>query len=171
MSQHGFSSMAYTGMPLLRYSKEREDKAWIEQQIQNPSALLLPVWNHHNLIRFTGPQQPRAELLPLTSYTDLFNDAVNPVYLGHLENKPVFTAGIQSESADQALQESGLTDTGAEFIDLRKIGPLLDRTEGAMLAYARGLQYWHQQNGFCSRCGSAITTIAGGKPTLTLTQR
>ena len=92
----------------------------------------------------------------------MFDASANPVYLGHLEDKPVFTAGILSDSAEQAIQESGLADTGAEFIDLRKIGPLLDRTEGAMLAYARGLQYWHQQNGFCSRCGSANTALRGG---------
>ena len=42
-----------------------------------------------------------------------------------------------------------------EFTDLRRVGPLLPRQEGALLAYARGIAYWHERHRFCGVCGAA----------------
>jgi NAD+ diphosphatase len=48
------------------------------------------------------------------------------------------------------------------FEDLHKVGALLGRAEGALLAYARGMVHWHRRHLFCGRCGSETTSIEGG---------
>jgi len=53
-------------------------------------------------------------------------------------------------------------ETPVEFTDLRRVGPLLARQEGSLLAYARGLAYWHGRHGFCGLCGSATASEEGG---------
>ncbi|MEJ2028191.1 MAG: NAD(+) diphosphatase [Limibacillus sp.] len=40
-----------------------------------------------------------------------------------------------------------------EFADLRQVGPVLERWEGSVLAYARGLAWWHARHRFCGVCG------------------
>jgi NAD+ diphosphatase len=45
-------------------------------------------------------------------------------------------------------------DPSAQFIDLRRVGPLLPRGEGSLLAYARGLAYWHSRHHYCGVCGA-----------------
>src|SRR3546814_482718 len=48
------------------------------------------------------------------------------------------------------------------FTDLRRIGPLLERFEGSLLAYARGLLWWHQRHRFCGVCGHPTVSVKGG---------
>jgi NAD+ diphosphatase len=38
----------------------------------------------------------------------------------------------------------------------------MDRRQGAMLAYARGLIHWHRRHRFCGRCGSPTQSRHGG---------
>ena len=46
--------------------------------------------------------------------------------------------------------------------DLRRIGPVLERFEGSVLAYARGMIFWHQRHRFCGVCGTATRIMKGG---------
>ena len=41
-----------------------------------------------------------------------------------------------------------------EFVDLRQVGALLFAREGSILAYARGMTYWHRRHRFCGVCGA-----------------
>ena len=47
-------------------------------------------------------------------------------------------------------------------MDLRRVGPSIDAAGAALMAYARGMLYWHRQNGFCGRCGHATESRDGG---------
>jgi NAD+ diphosphatase len=49
-----------------------------------------------------------------------------------------------------------------EWIDLRRVGPLMARSEGSVLAYARGLMWWHARHRFCGVCGSPTESIEAG---------
>src|SRR5262249_49094954 len=49
-----------------------------------------------------------------------------------------------------------------EFTDLRRVGPLLERFEGSLLAYARGITYWHQRHRFCGVCGAPTRSRDAG---------
>src|SRR3546814_258360 len=44
-----------------------------------------------------------------------------------------------------------LTAGRGSFQDLRAVGPIIRREEGALLAYARGPPHWHSPHGFCRR--------------------
>ncbi len=45
---------------------------------------------------------------------------------------------------------------------MRRVGPLLPRHEGALLAYARGIAYWHERHRFCGVCGAPTQSAEGG---------
>ena len=50
----------------------------------------------------------------------------------------------------------------AQFIELRNVGPLIDRNEGGALAYARGMTHWHATHRFCGVCGAPTESREGG---------
>jgi NAD+ diphosphatase len=57
----------------------------------------------------------------------------------------------------------GLLSKGpSAFIDLRRVGPLLPRQDGSLLAFARGMSYWHQRHRFCGVCGSPTKSEEAG---------
>ena len=55
-----------------------------------------------------------------------------------------------------------LGGANASFRDLRQVGPIMDREDSAILAYARGLAHWHARHGFCGVCGAASESQKGG---------
>jgi NAD+ diphosphatase len=48
------------------------------------------------------------------------------------------------------------------FEELRTAGALLGPWEGALLAYARAMVYWHRRHRFCGDCGSPTASAEGG---------
>ena len=80
------------------------------------------------------------------------------VFLG-LENRtPLFAVDVSPGDEDRFSAFIG----EYEFIDLREAGWLLNAHEAALLAYARGLLYWHRHSAFCSTCGSPAHSRHGG---------
>ena len=69
-------------------------------------------------------------------------------------------------SADDRRRYSNLSNrlwhTDASFVDLRAVGALLDRAEGALLAYARGIMHWHARHRHCGACGAPTRVEAAG---------
>ena len=55
-----------------------------------------------------------------------------------------------------------LTGADSRFRDLREVGPMLGRDEGAVLAYARGLVHWHRRHRFCGVCGRPTESTQAG---------
>jgi len=88
----------------------------------------------------------------------LLESAHEIVFLGLENTAPLFAADVShgnNEHFDSIIGEF-------EFIDLREAGWLLSAQEAALLAYARGLLYWHRHSGFCSTCGSPALSQHGG---------
>ena len=80
------------------------------------------------------------------------------VFLGLEKETPLFAADVSignDRNFDALIGEY-------EFIDLREAGWLLNAQEAALLAYARGLLYWHRHSGYCSTCGSPAKSRHGG---------
>ena len=83
----------------------------------------------------------------------------DPVLLGLREERAYFALDLSHhESPLQQIRAEG----PIEFTDLRRIGPLLARPDGALLAYARGILYWHGRHRFCGVCGSPTRSEEGG---------
>ena len=79
--------------------------------------------------------------------------------LGLVEERAVFAVDV---SACEMPLEELAAGAALEFTDLRRVGPLLPRQEGALLAYARGIAYWHERHRFCGVCGAPTRSEEGG---------
>jgi NAD+ diphosphatase len=79
--------------------------------------------------------------------------------LGTRDGVAYFAADL-SELEDPAAHPS-FTGRGA-FADLRAVGPLVAPDEGNLLAYARGLTWWHQRHRFCGVCGHPTLSAEAG---------
>ncbi len=55
-----------------------------------------------------------------------------------------------------------LPETGLRFGDLRQFGARLARHEGALLALARAMAFWHSRHRFCGVCGAPTRSEEAG---------
>jgi len=151
----------YSGMHLDRADHLRRDGDWLAARLADPASRFVPVWRTRNLIR--GAQDPRAVWLEGAAARALRTQASETVFLGLAGETAYFALDLSAIGDPEAAPE--LTDGGAPlgvFLDLRTVGPLVERNEGAILAYARGLVHWHQRHRFCGVCGEATTSVQGG---------
>src|SRR5438270_13219656 len=61
-----------------------------------------------------------------------------------------------------ALAAAGIAEAGVRFADLRQLGGRLDRREGALLALARAMLFWHARHRFCGWCGNPTRSEEAG---------
>jgi NAD+ diphosphatase len=132
----------------------RKDEAWLAERLRDESSRFVPVWRGQNLIASGGDAEPRAVFLSPQEA-----EIADAVLLCVLEGCAYFAVDL---SAIDTPTEAIGADPSAQFLDLRRVGPLLPRVEGAMLAYARGLAYWHSRHHFCGVCGSPTRAEEAG---------
>jgi NAD+ diphosphatase len=133
----------------------RRDSAWLATRSAHPGSRFLPVWRSQNLL-LAASEPPRAALL---SVDEIARDAGEMVLLGLAGEDALF-------ALDLSAYDEPLTairhDRPLEFTDLRRVGSLMDRHEGSILAYARGMTWWHQRHRFCGLCGSPTASVDAG---------
>ena len=159
MSDPSLSSLIYTGVRLDRAGINRKDEAWIAFKKRDSLARIVAVWRNCNLIidDINGPRAllPRREDAP-----KLAKAADNMVFLGlDNDNVPVFSVDISHLDEHDAVALAG---EGGSFVDLRQLGWMVPRDDAGLLAYARGLAYWHRTHGYCGHCGSPTESREGG---------
>jgi len=147
----------YSGMPLSRDDALRRDAAALDQLRASPRCRVLAVWrNQHLIIDRTAPA-------PVWHTGDeaisLFSEANGWALLGMREDAAHFVVDVSH--IDNPVSAKPFAGRG-EFVDLRAIGPLLARDAGSIMAYARGLMYWHHRHRFCGVCGSLTESTQGG---------
>lgn len=138
----------------------RHEPDHIDENLAHDDARLVVVWRSKNLVVQTAE-----------------GDGMDAVWLGVEENRHllemagnVASLGHSGDTSHVAIDLSHLDETeigrhvptGAMFGDLREIGSLLGRFDGSILAYARGLMFWHKRHGFCGVCGSPTIAVKGG---------
>lgn len=142
----------YAGVPLDRAAHLRKAPSWLADALASPTARVVPVWRTRSLV--AGPvEEPRAVLRPgPNAWTD-------PIFLGLMDDTPVFAADVGDlEQPDEHPELAGL----GRFEDLRAVGPLMDRGEAALLAYARGIVWWNARHRHCGVCGSPAASVQAG---------
>ena len=149
---------AYTGSPLDRAARLREDADFIARALSGPDTLFVPVWRSHSLMKGTAEGKPEAVLL-----TGAAAEAVRMAggpwsFLGLWEGRPVFAVDC-SEAADPLPL---LPEAMGSFTDLRAVAGLLPPGEAAILAHARGLMHWRTRHRFCGICGAACEPRSAG---------
>ncbi|HUZ72405.1 MAG TPA: NAD(+) diphosphatase [Stellaceae bacterium] len=146
----------YAGGALDRAAPRRKDGAWIAALLEDAESRFVAIWRGQNLVLAEDGGAPRAALLERRAVAAL---AGEPVLLGLIEARAYFAVDVSSVEAPLA---AFATAEPMAFTDLRRVGPLLPRQEGALLAYARGIAYWHERHRFCGVCGAPTRSEEGG---------
>jgi NAD+ diphosphatase len=133
----------------------RKDKDWLAQRISDPESRFVPVWRSQNLVVVPAGGEPQAAFL---ARHEIACEG-DSVLLGVVEERAYFAFDLSTVETPLEALRAGLP---VEFTDLRRVGPLLARHEGSLLAYARGITYWHSRHRFCGVCGSPTIAEEGG---------
>jgi NAD+ diphosphatase len=131
----------------------RKDASWVAARLADEATRFIPVWRSQNLF---VEEPPAPVLLRRDALRELPGDVV---LLGLWDGRAVFAADLSPlETPLDAIR----LDRPAQFGDLRRFGPLIDPGEGTLLAYGRGMLYWHSRHRFCGVCGSPTASVEAG---------
>src|SRR5258708_10947193 len=146
----------YAAGGLDRVGHRRKDAAWIAERLAHPSSRFVPVWRSQNLIVTSDGAVPRAAFLARHEIGAEGETAL----LGIVGECAYFAVDLSHiEAPLEALRPAG----ALEFTDLRRVGPLLARHEGSLLAYARGIAHWHMRHRFCALSATPTVSAEGGR--------
>ena len=166
----------YSAPGFERAGLRRRDTEWIRAAIADTGALFVPVWRSQNLVVELADVEPRAIILSV-DHANLALGAGDAdahlahgrmVFLGVIEERPHFAVDLShlDEPVEAlrtpALVASGIPEGGARFADLRQLAGRLARHEGALLALARAMVWWHSRHRFCGLCGSPTLSEEAG---------
>src|SRR5579863_7848685 len=142
-------SIPYAGLSLDRATDRRADPAWVAARAADGRARVWPLWRDQCLV---AGDPPVPVTLAAGAAGGLDPAGVGPaglVLLGLDGDVPYFTVDLSDLSLADALARTG-ADAAA---DIRSLFGGLPAGQAGMLAYARGLLYWHRQQRYCGRCG------------------
>ena len=159
-----------------RAGLKRRDSDWIRGQIGDRASQFVPVWRSQNLVLDLADAEPRALVLSAQSAALLLGEAAPDehlahgrlVFLGVVEERAHFALDLSHVEApldalrSPALAASGISADGARFADLRQLAGRLARHEGALLALARAMLFWHSRHRFCGVCGNPTLSEEAG---------
>jgi NAD+ diphosphatase len=157
-----------------RAGLRRRDTAWIVERIADPGSLFVPVWRNQNLVIELDGAEPRAAVLPSDGIAEVLGLGYERlatgevVFLGVIEERAHFALDLSPVEAplemlrSPALVASGIEAATVRFADLRQVAPRLDRHEGALLALARAMMFWHARHRYCGLCGSPTRSEEAG---------
>ncbi len=148
--------LVYTGAALDRAAALRRDEGWVAERLDDGATQFVPVWRGLSLI--AAGDSPRAVTITGSPARELIRIAESVVLLGMDGDVAYFAADVSAH------EEEALTPLaqGAEFMDLRQAGALMERRQGMLLAYARGIIHSHRRHRFCGDCGSPTEGRQGG---------
>ncbi len=146
-------NLFYTGGTLDRAAELRRDPGWLAERLRDPTSRVVPVWRDRNLFR--SGDEPVPAFLDGDRARAALDGPAERVFLG-LDGDVAYFA------VDQSAEEEPPAFDGASLLDLRQAGPFLDQSSGSLLAFARGILYWHRSCRFCGACGAPTESVAGG---------
>jgi NAD+ diphosphatase len=166
-----------------RAGLRRREPEWIRARIVDRDSLFVPVWRSQSLILDIEGGEPRAIILGAESVAMLLGASDTEiedrlahghvVFLGLIDERAHFALDLSAHDApldrlrSPALAAAGVTgdgsgETGLRFGDLRRFGASLPRHEGALLALARAMMFWHSRHRFCGVCGAPTRSEEAG---------
>ncbi|MBX7146665.1 MAG: NAD(+) diphosphatase [Alphaproteobacteria bacterium] len=147
-------NLAYSNLKLNRASKQRLDYRWIQRTREKNDSKFIPLWHDQFFIN-SFSFEPLSLSNELLSSKNLIEDAV---LLGLNQDQAFFAIDLSFWDRDAALQFV----QASSLIDLRKLFGKLSKATADILAYARGLLYWHRHQQFCGLCGQKTISQQGG---------
>jgi NAD+ diphosphatase len=149
----------YSSHGIDRVSARRRDDQWLADRLEADTTRFIPVWDQKNLFTTRG-EALKPVFLPASDARDLVPGAESLTLLGVADGRAYFALGLPSQAGPPP-DPYGLAARG-RFRDLRQVAPLLGERDGALLAYARAVTYWHGRHRFCGDCGSPTRSAEGG---------
>lgn len=146
----------YVDGGLDRASHLRTDETWVASQLCADRTCFIPIWRTRNLI--ANRSEPRGVMLTRARARHLLDISSTKVLLG-LRNKIAYFAIDISEVEKQEAED---LHENSEFVDLRSVGAVMERSEASILAYAKGIVYWHTRHIHCGVCGSPTESRDAG---------
>ncbi len=152
------TDLTFTAVPLDRADLTRRDDGWFATCLAERSTRVVPVWRDQSAFAPAPPQ--RAWWADGPTGAAIMAAASTVVLLGlgghggdgdETGAVPAWVAADLSDLTDADV--AALLGT-AETDDLRMRAALLPRFDSGLLAYARGLLYWHRRHRYCGVCGS-----------------
>ncbi len=152
-----FARPCYAGCRLDRAAESRRDEGWLADRQADPTSRVVPLWRDRSL--FVAGDPPRALAVAPSAVTNPGAGSDGIVFLGRDGGDSAwFAADVSNWEQDRL----GRLAAGVELADLRRMGPVMDADEAALLAYARGILYWHRRHRFCGVCGHPTQSRDGG---------
>jgi NAD+ diphosphatase len=162
-----------------RAGLRRRETDWIRARVLDPESLFVPVWRSQNLVVEVEGGEPRAAVLGFEAIGSLLGalshgDAEERlgrgefVFLGVVDERPHFALDLSGHEAplealrSPTLAAAGIAEAGVRFADLRQLAGRLERHEGALLALARAMLFWHSRHRFCGVCGAPTQSEEAG---------
>jgi NAD+ diphosphatase len=162
-----------------RAGLRRREPEWIRERALDPKSAFVPVWRNQNLVIEVEGGEPRAATVAAPALADLFgalSDAAiderlghgELVFLGLINERAHFALDVSRLEAplealrSPALAAAGIEEAEIRFADLRQLAGRLARHEGALLALARAMAYWHMRHRFCGQCGAPTRSEEAG---------
>ncbi len=174
----------YTAPGFERAGLRRREPDWIRARVFDPASVFVPVWRSQNLVIEAEGGEPRAAVLTVDALGRLFgglsDDDVEErlargefVFLGVIDERAHFALDLSAVEAPlgmlrspalaaAGIVEGSLAQVAVRFADLRQLGARLERREGALLALARAMMFWHARHRFCGLCGSPTKSEEAG---------
>ena len=160
-----------------RAGLRRRDTGWIRQRVLDPASVFIPVWRTQNLVIEIAESEPRAASISVEGLLAVFGglDDVDErlgrgefVFLGVIDERAHFALDVSAVETpldtlrSPALAAAGIAEAGVRFADLRQLAGRLERQEGALLAFARAMLFWHSRHRFCGLCGNPTRSEEAG---------
>ncbi|MBV9490134.1 MAG: NAD(+) diphosphatase [Verrucomicrobia bacterium] len=142
-----------------RAAHRRVESEWLRGQLQAP-AWIVPSWRGQNLFGREGGRPPLA--VRPEAHACVSEGAV---FLGtQADGHALFALDISlgAETQEEALDKVQVARSAAFFVTLRGYDGSLTHPVRALLFYVRALMNWHENQRFCSRCGSPTRPEEGG---------
>ncbi|UXN03452.1 NAD(+) diphosphatase [Bartonella sp. HY406] len=143
------SNIAFTGNPIIRDSEKRSDDC-VELALKSDESLVIL------FINGLAVQKEDTPLLTLGEVQQFDPNWKSAVYLGQYRGRSILAAhsNIKIDDLTEPFTASNLRSL---YTDTKIAPPLV----GA-LAQASSLLNWHDNNGFCARCGNETLMRGGG---------
>src|SRR5437763_2467495 len=160
-----------------RAGLRRREPDWIRERVLDPASVFIPVWRTQNLIIEIAESEPRAASITVEGLAAVFGalDDIDErlmrgefVFLGLIDERAHFALDVSSietpleQLRSPALAAAGIEEAAVRFADLRQLAGRLERHEGALLALARAMLFWHSRHRFCGLCGSPTRSEEAG---------
>ncbi len=159
----------YSGGPLDRAAEIRDDETRLNAHLDSGTAIFLPVWQLRNYVRGDSLVSGTPEMIGISAEKwreEAETDGAQKnehIFLGLRDDIAYFTTDISHLGAPDS--HPALKSTygpAGQFEDLRQIGPMMASEDATLLAYARGIVYWHSRHRYCGECGATTQVKSGG---------